>query len=187
MVVDNFDVYSGGLIVSDTISPKTNTNFVTANSSNIIGNERDLGLTVCSNIGEYVYMANVGGGYCSFGASYVPSTGYLKAQWDGEDASLTLNPSGLGELDFSSYSSFNISMRSTRTVATLALYVYSGSVNEFCSSNVTIPRGFNSLYNVHIPFSTFSHGCDFAQVGAIEAIFSTQGLTYIITDGLSVF
>merc|ERR1712167_154011 len=89
---------------------------------------------------------------------------------DGADASFNLQANGLGALNFRADSNFAFRARIFSDLSTIVSFrVYSGSGSALRSRNLTLPGG-ESTNEFELEFSSFTSGCDFSRVGAIEMI-----------------
>merc|ERR1712110_222823 len=160
VIIDEFTTVTRQIIITtedNTVYPVTQTAFATATDGSIIGNERDLQLVVVSGQSNLLMTAD--------GAQ-----GYSTVQWDGADASFNLQANGLGALNFRADSNFAFRARIFSDLSTIVSFrVYSGSGSALCSRNLTLPGG-ESTNEFELEFSSFTSGCDFSRVGAIEMI-----------------
>jgi uncharacterized repeat protein (TIGR01451 family) len=159
---------------------------------NVTGGERDMfvELTQGSDIYSSVSLIS-GGGYLRL-ASGSMVKGNAKVVWDGQDGSATsLNPTGLGGLDFTSFSGntmtgivLKVGADHPNSVVKLKVYTSAGQWSEFTA---TVPQTAGGAatelltFNFNgAPTSQSGGGVDFSNVGAIELTF--EGVTAV--DGM---
>ena len=172
LVIDDFTVPTSSLLIQSnetTIYPVVRT--TSTASSSILGGERDLELIFLSGVPNLIISSGVASGYFQ---SSTPNNGSGRStcQYDGTDRSFSLNPSGLGGLNFRSNGANSICFSAKSDLSTiLTIKVYSGSANAQCQFAQKItPSGWGSDTSYIIPFSSFSAGCNFANVGAVEIV-----------------
>merc|ERR1712032_1795965 len=144
-IIDEFTTVTRQIIITtedNTVYPVTQTAFATATDGSIIGNERDLQLVVVSGASNLLMTAGVANGNFQC-ATPDGAQGYSTVQWDGADASFNLQANGLNARDFTAGG--NTYFR-TRIFSDL-------TTNEY-----------------QLPFTSFTSGCDFTRVGALEMI-----------------
>jgi hypothetical protein len=139
--------------------------------SDILGGERDLRLTVLSGNANLVLSSGVAGGDFSCAAPNGAS-GTSLLQWDGTDGSITLQNTGLNGFDLTQQNgqSFRTLIESDQPT-TIDFRVYTGS--SMCTRTVSVP-GDDTTNEYILQFSSFTGGCSFSNVGAIE-IFVNMG------------
>src|SRR3990167_694953 len=138
-------------------------------SDPIIGNERDMQLYIYEALEKEIIYAQVQNGYFTTSSPGL-ANGKILLQYDGTDLSPTLQPNGLAGLNFTSNNgyAFQFGVNSTAQVL-LSLYVYSGSISDYCITTIVIPE--NQYHDYTVYFSEFQKagaGCDFSSVGAVE-------------------
>ena len=138
------------------------------------GGERDMQLYVYQALGEDLYIfSQVFDGVFTYSSNGI-ANGIAILQYDGSDASPTLQPNGLGALNFTSNYGYAFQfgvLSSTQTL--ISLYVYSGTVSDYCVTTILTPE--NRYHEYTIAFSGFykaGAGCDFSSVGAVELVLS---------------
>ena len=169
LVIDNFSDGVGSAIVvvpSNPTFPITETNSTSGSTSNIIGGDRNIIIQVDEgNVAAIASAAVNSGRFLASSAS--STTGNVEIQWDG-DESTTLNPSGLGSVDFtdSDGDAFRITIESDIS-SNVEINVYSGSASDVCSITFTAQSTSDEFV---LLFSSFSNGCSFDDVGAVQMI-----------------
>jgi hypothetical protein len=145
--------------------------YVASDSTHIIGRQRVIILTIQQGVNGDVLTSNV------FPQDNPPdwttstsgtAAGVSILQYDGVDNSANLNPTGLGGVDLTvggRGQSIHLNINSDNpTNYTVTIYT-SGSA--ICKRVVPIPGGGDNL-DYYLAYSSFSGGCNFANVGAIE-------------------
>lgn len=188
--IDDFEIATPSIVIVIPTNPTfplcSDTYTYVGSSKEIIGGERDLSLTVYSGSENRVLVAGVTLGEFSC-TSPVDTQSSSLLQYDGVDNSINLNPSGLGGIDFTLYGGNAIRLVAfSDAPTTISLVVYSGSVGEACYVNVTLP-GYDYSREYILDFNSFTSGCDFQNVGAIEVITHTVSSVDIIIQSLYVY
>lgn len=177
---------SGGLTENDPAIIETE--FVLAN--NIMGEERDVQLTVTSGDGNLVLSSGVSGG------QYTASTpnearGNSLYQLDGIDGTATLNPSGLSNHpnnDFTNGNAFAIRVLMEADLPGRVFFrFYSDTQNAICQVLQNLP-GDDTLHEYIIPYSQFDvTNCNFNNIGAIEIVIAMDDNVDIIIQDFSTW
>jgi hypothetical protein len=163
--IDPFSVTTQPIVLqlTDTTQyPVSQSAFTVDNS--ILGEERDLVLTIDSGTAGLIVSSGVNGGRWDVGTPGGAS-GFAIMQYDGRDNSATLNRNGLGvNLLASSANSFRAVIQSDIETQ-YTFRVYSGS-----SQSTLVQRipGDDTSREYFFPFASFSGSADFANAGAIE-------------------
>ena len=192
LVIDNFAVSQPALIIVSTNSfPIIVYNTEETASTDILGNERDLQLTMTGGSPNVISTASVTSG--TFTTSIGKGgEGYALLQYDGVDGSMNLNTTGLtsvpgASLGLNLFSNggtmFNLTYISNYNING-AIYVYDVDSGvsflplTFSATNNKISTIFGSFYD-------FEGFCDLSKVGAIEFFFDVadfnEFLLYQIT------
>jgi len=175
VIVDAFSTPTASplVITLSSNAPPAVTSSSFQQSSNILGGERDIILTVSSGSTGKVTTADVSNGRfslsCPTGAS-----GQCVIQYDGVDSSssLSLNP-GLGGLDFTANQAVGFRVSASSDISTqFSITVYSGNgASGTVSQSVVGDASLTSDYL--ILFSKFSSSVDFTDVVAV--VFTVNG------------
>ena len=133
----------------------------------ILGGERDIIIQRTGPAGPTL-EAGVSGGVFFYGHSPGVTTGFAQIQWDGADGDPNnLDTTGLGGVDLTvggSQDSFILSI-SNDLATTVTIEVFTGSGTATFS--LDLPDFQFTLQDYTIPFSSFSGGGDFTDVGAV--------------------
>jgi len=177
---------TGGLSEYDT--PITQEAFVSAN--NIMGEERDVLLTVTSGDGNLVLSTGVSGG------QYTASTpnearGNSLYQLDGIDGTTILDPAGLNNHpnnDFTNGDAFAIRVLMEADLPGRVFFrFYSGVANAICQHFQELP-GDDTLHEYIIRYDQFdTTNCDFRNIGAIEIVIAMDDNVDIIIQDFSTW
>jgi uncharacterized repeat protein (TIGR01451 family) len=158
----------------------------------VTGGERDLFVELTQGSDIYSSVSLISGGGFLRLASGSMVKGNAKVVWDGQDGSATtLNPTGLGGLDFTSFSGntmtgivLKVGADHPNSVVKLKVYTNGGKWSEFTA---TVPETAGGAatqlltFNFNgTPTSQAGGGVDFSNVGAIELTF--EGVTAV--DGM---
>lgn len=158
----------------------------------VTGGERDLFVELTQGSDIYSSVSLISGGGFLRLASGSMVKGNAKVIWDGQDGSATsLNPTGLGGLDFTSFSGntmtgivLKVGADHPNSVVKLKVYTNAGKWSEFTA---TVPETAGGAatqlltFNFNgTPTSQAGGGVDFSNVGAIELTF--EGVTAV--DGM---
>lgn len=159
---------------------------------NVTGGERDLFVELTQGSDIYSSVSLISGGGFLRLASGSMVKGNAKVVWDGQDGSATsLNPTGLGGLDFTSFSGntmtgivLKVGADHPNSVVKLKVYTNAGKWSEFTA---TVPETAGGAatqlltFNFNgTPTSQAGGGVDFSNVGAMELTF--EGVTAV--DGM---
>jgi len=159
---------------------------------NVTGGERDLFVELTQGSDIYSSVSLISGGGFLRLASGSMVKGNAKVIWDGQDGSATsLNPTGLGGLDFTNFSGntmtgivLKVGADHPNSVVKLKVYTNAGKWSEFTA---TVPETAGGAatqlltFNFNgTPTSQAGGGVDFSNVGAIELTF--EGVTAV--DGM---
>lgn len=158
----------------------------------VLGGERDLFVELTQGSDIYSSVSLISGGGFLRLASGSMVTGNAKVIWDGQDGSATtLNPTGLGGLDFTSFNGntmtgivLKVGADHPNSVVKLKVYTNAGKWSEFTA---TVPESAGGAATQLLTFnfngaatSSAGGGVDFSNVGAIELTF--QGVSAV--DGM---
>ncbi len=158
----------------------------------VTGGERDLFVELTEGSDIYSSVSLISGGGFLRLASGSMVKGNAKVVWDGQDGSATtLNPTGLGGLDFTSFSGntmtgivLKVGADHPNSVVKLKVYTNAGKWSEFTA---TVPETAGGAatqlltFNFNgTPTSQAGGGVDFSNVGAMELTF--EGVTAV--DGM---
>jgi uncharacterized repeat protein (TIGR01451 family) len=158
----------------------------------VTGGERDLFVELTQGSDIYSSVSLISGGGFLRLASGSMVKGNAKVIWDGQDGSATsLNPTGLGGLDFTNFSGntmtgivLKVGADHANCVVKLKVYTNGGKWSEFTA---TVPETAGGAatqlltFNFNgTPTSQAGGGVDFSNVGAIELTF--EGVTAV--DGM---
>ena len=158
----------------------------------VTGGERDLFVELTQGSDIYSSVSLISGGGFLRLASGSMVKGNAKVVWDGQDGSATsLNPTGLGGLDFTNFSGntmtgivLKVGADHPNSVVKLKVYTNAGKWSEFTA---TVPETAGGAatqlltFNFNgTPTSQAGGGVDFSNVGAIELTF--EGVTAV--DGM---
>jgi len=164
-------------------SPVTSSAFASGN--NIMGEERDLLLTVTSGNGNLLLSTGVSGGQFS-AATPNEARGNSLYQLDGIDGSTDLTPNGLfghPNNNFLAGDAFAIRVLMEADLDGFVTFrFFSGSRAAECSRRIEL-TGDDTLREYIIPYSSLSQGCDMSNIGAIEIfILMNDNIDVIIQD-----
>ena len=192
LVIDNFEVPQPALIIVSTTSfPSILFSTEETASTDILGNERDLQLTM--TVGNPSVISTAGVNSDTFTTSIGKGgEGYALLQYDGVDGSMNLNTTGLTSVPGASLglnlfskggTMFNLTYISNYDING-AIYVY--DVDSGVSYlSLTFPATNNKLSTIFGAFDDFEGFCDLSKVGAIEFFFDVadfnEFLLYQIT------
>jgi len=163
--IDPFTAPTNTVIVVLTTStqyPVSLSNFTVDNS--ILGQERDLIVTVDSGVGGLIVSSGVNNGRWDVGTPNGAS-GFVLMQYDGRDNSPTLSRNGLSaNLLANGANAFRAVIQSD--IETEYIFrIFSGSSQSTFSQSIP---GDDISREYFFPFNSFSGSADFANVGAIE-------------------
>merc|ERR1712032_524343 len=138
LIIDDFTTVTPQIIIQTEANsqyPIVQTRSTTA--SDILGGERDLRLTVLSGSDNLVLSSGVSNGLFQC-ATPAGARGRSTLQFDGVDGSISLNPSGLGGLNFRNNGGNSFRVSVTSDLATrVDFLVYSGSTSAVCVFDLT--------------------------------------------------
>ncbi|BBO30604.1 DUF11 domain-containing protein [Lacipirellula parvula] len=158
----------------------------------VMGGERDLHVVLTEGTDIYSSVSLISGGGFLRLASGSMVKGNAKVVWDGQDNSATsLNPTGLGGLDFRSFNGntmtgivLKVGADHPNSVVKLKVYTNAGKWTEFTA---TVPETNGGAATAQLTFnfsgpasSSSGGGVDWSNVGAIELTF--EGVTAV--DGM---
>ncbi|QDT71152.1 DUF11 domain-containing protein [Lacipirellula limnantheis] len=158
----------------------------------VLGGERDLHVVLTEGSDIYSSVSLISGGGFLRLASGSMVKGNAKVVWDGQDGSATsLNPTGLGGLDFTSFNGntmtgvvLKVGADHPNSVVKLKVYTNAGKWTEFTA---TVPETNGGAATAQLTFNftgpasnSAGGGVDFSSVGAIELTF--EGVTAV--DGM---
>lgn len=179
--IDTFD--------TDTHSADAVTNGVPVCSSlagtDMVGLSRDIRVTRTSGSGTARAAVNndVPGSYAfSLGAG---TGGTALVQWDGNDGSCALNPTGLGGINLNPNDGLSLWIQTVDLNASVTMRIYTTG-SDFSSLTYVVPRAVTSPgYAAFFPFSNFTPtgaGANFNSVGAIEISISGPSGVDMVLD-----
>ena len=155
----------------------------------VLGNERDMYVELTAGTDIFSSVSLVSGGGLLRLASDTTVTGNAKIVWDGADGSATsVNPTGLGGVDFSSFNGnrmtglrLAVGADHANSVVKLRIYSDAGRWTEFQTVVPETPGGAATsqvVFNFDGSASNSAGGgADFSEVGAIELTF--QGVSAV--------
>jgi uncharacterized repeat protein (TIGR01451 family) len=158
----------------------------------VTGGERDLFVELTQGSDIYSSVSLISGGGFLRLASGSMVKGNAKVVWDGQDGSATsLNPTGLGGLDFTNFSGntmtgivLKVGADHSNCVVKLKVYTNAGKWSEFTATVPETDGGAATqllTFNFNgTPSAQAGGGVDFSNVGAIELTF--EGVTAV--DGM---
>ena len=164
----------------------------TQNDPGVMGGERDMHVVLTEGTDVYSSVSLISGGGFLRLASGSMVKGNAKVVWDGQDGSATsLNPTGLGGLDFSEFNGntmtgivLKVGADHPNSVVKLKVYTNAGKWSEFTA---TVPETAGGAATAQLTFNfngpasgSAGGGVDFSNVGAIELTF--EGVTAV--DGM---
>jgi len=191
-IVDKFESNEDSVLVIQLYSPLTlNEAPIQANQSTtihdetILGIERDLSLVVVEGIDGSVMSCGVSIGEFSL-ATASNSHGYAVLQYDGEDESSEINPTGLGGISLKEGGSNAFQLNTVADHSTdFSIRVYSGA-NAVSEYKGIIPQNQRKPHALYAKFSEFEGNADFNNVGAIEVIIYAYVNVDAIITGFNV-
>ena len=141
----------------------------------IIGSERDVEILL------YAAEENETASTFVSEAGYVSvlpreSSGYALAQYDGNDGSITLHPTGLGGIDLTSNGAYAIRIfveSASFTMTSVTFYSF-GTADRICYYSLNL-KGTRKPTPYILEFKHFKGECDFTRVGAIEIMSLMNG------------
>lgn len=150
----------------------------------VLGGERDIHTTMLSGL---FGTQNVFAGpplNSLYHAQQPLMTGWTRVTWDGDDDDpINLDPTGLGGIDFTdggNNSGLFVYIGSANSAADLVFTAYTDGAN---SSNFTLSlSGSTNNQGFFIPFTDFSGGADFTDIGAFELLIDGTN-----TPGFQIF
>jgi uncharacterized repeat protein (TIGR01451 family) len=186
--IDDFDSYQ----IAGAAPPLPSSDNSTQHDPGVLGGERDMFVELTQGSDTYSSVSLISGGGFLRLASGSMVTGNAKVVWDGQDGSATtLNPTGLGGLDFTNFSGntmtgivLKVGADHPNSVVKLKVYTNGGKWSEFTA---TVPESAGGAatqlltFNFNgVPTSQAGGGVDFSNIGAIELTF--QGVSAV--DGM---
>jgi len=174
IIVDDYSSGTNSIVITIPENPNfpivDSDIFTDTSASNLLGGERDLELTVENGPSNRILVSQVNGGEWNT-ATPNSASGFAVMQWDGTDNdAANLNPTGLGGIDLTDTGLADefhaIIETDIDTSYTFTVLSQDGSE---CSRTVEIP-GDDTPQDYFLGFSTFTQGCDFSDVGAIEIL-----------------
>ena len=171
ITIDNFsegDSAVFALLTNGATFPIIKSDTASGSTSNVIGGHRTIILQIDGGNTAAITSIKVDNDNENLSiTSESSANGVATIHWDGNQFS-TLNPLGLENIDLttSGVDAFRILLESDIT-SSITLNVYSGSISNVCS------RTFTSQSNIDefvLPYSSFTQGCSFDDVGAIEML-----------------
>jgi len=174
-IIDDFTVQTPTIIILIPANPSfpiQDNAFISDNA--IIGSERDLNLIVTSGLAQAVLTAGVAGNtYTCATPNNAQGTSLL--QYDGVDGTMTLKADGLfsdPDNDFTFGGAFALRTFVQVDIATsMDITIYSGSASNACRKTINLP-GDDTNHEYILNYNTFTNvgsGCDWTNVGAMEA------------------
>ena len=177
-LIDTFNVDQWLLIDAGGTSPATASGIL--DDAGILGGERDTLVTRTSGAGSVLVDSNISSAplnsYLTHGQDG-NALGYTLLTYDGNDGSTTLNPTGLGGLNFTSGGDdrFRVLVPSSDQGAVLKITVYTSATS--CSSQsvsiasaVSTPTYFTFLYSNFTTAAGCSSAASFTNVGAVQLL-----------------
>ena len=160
LVLDSFTDY--GFV---TFTAPTEFGYSIQNGSSILGVERDMILHTERSLAGTPFTSTCNNSVYYTEAPFGFGAGVTILQYDGEDHSIELNPSGLGSMDLTAHGMSSVNFDAFVNENYLVnMYIYSGSNTSECYiSFELIPQ--ITYYN--IPYNSFYGECKFNNVGAI--------------------
>ena len=173
MAIDTFDTTVQTVTVNSNGGATDSSAVLT---SDALGGERDLSVTISSPAGSVALSANSFDQHLLEFMASATAVGTRVATWDGVDhAATTLNPTGLGGVDLTSAGASNaltliIGADQPNGIATLRVYK---DASNWSKIQIAIPdTGGAATSKVYATFSSFAigagTGADFSKVGAIQ-------------------
>jgi len=164
-------------VTADSGTP-TNTDF--ASASEVVGGERDVEVINTAGVGQITVLVDTVPQTLSIG-SLGNATGSALLQYDGNDGSISLDPTGLSNVSLTGDATGTtadpaaglvVLSRSDAAGELLTITVYTDAGNS-SSTTIAVPLNPTTTVETFVPFSSFSivsgAGADFTDVGAIEA------------------
>jgi len=185
--VDDFEVETPTIIIiipNNPSFPIVETAFT--QDASILGGERDLQLTTLSGNSNLILTAGVASG------SYTCSTpnearGNSLLQYDGIDGTMTLNPSGLGSVNFEQEDAFAIRTEiESDLVTTIDFRAYESGSSSPCTRTVQVP-GDDTQNEYILDYTSFSGNCDFSNIGAFEIFVNMADNVDVLITLLSIY
>jgi uncharacterized repeat protein (TIGR01451 family) len=186
--IDDFESYQ----VAGALPPLPSSDNSTQYDPGVVGLERDMLVELTESNDLYSSVSLIsGGGYLRLASGSLVK-GNAKVVWDGQDGNAAVvNPTGLGGLDFTSFSGntmtgivLKVGADHPNSVVKLKVYTNAGKWTEFTATVPQTPGGAatqNLTFNFNGPASSSAGGgVDFSNVGAIELTF--EGVTAV--DGM---
>jgi len=191
--IDTFDAVTPTILIVVPNNPSfpmaSEQTTIVGSSDGVIGNERNLLLTVLS--GESNDVLSTGVSNSDFSCTTPQdATGVTLLQYDGSDSSSALNPNGLRQVSGLSTNlrdgdafAFHARMESDHPTNVI-FRVYSGSSTNYCEAIQPLP-GDDVVHDYFVNYNEFNDigsGCDFSNVGAIEVVVEVRRniLRYLI-------
>jgi hypothetical protein len=176
------DHFNSGDPILLTATNGQNEGFSAGAGNTAIGGERDLILSRASGTASASF--DIISHYLRFTTGPGNSTAQLQIQYDGPDNSITLNPLGLGGVDFDDgvNTGFHIEVVFNQTPVNLTIQVYTDATH-WSQNTLTIPAGINAGNRVDFfmrftQFNTTPPGAagpvNFNSVGAIVLVMTTS-------------
>ena len=185
--IDDFAIDTPTILViipSNPVYPIVEYTSTNGSNSRIIGGERDLSITVVSGAPNLILTAGVSGGQY-FYSTPNQMTGSALLQWDGNDDSTTLNPTGLGGIDFTQYGGSAIEASILTDFPTVITFTLYSSSNETCKRTITA-TGDNKQHQYILNYVDFSGNCNFTKIGAVEIVIEASDNIDILIYYVSV-
>jgi len=174
IIVDDYSSGTNSIVITIPENPNfpivDSDIFTDTSASNLLGGERDLELTVENGPSNRILVSQVNGGEWNT-ATPNSASGFAVMQWDGTDNdAANLDATGLGGIDITETGLGNEfhAIIETDINTSYTFTVLSQDGGE-CSRTVEIP-GDDTPQDYFLGFSTFTQGCDFSDVGAIEIL-----------------
>jgi len=144
--------------------------FTDTTANNLLGGERDLELTAESGPAGRILNSGVSAGEWNV-ATPNSASGFAVMQWDGTDGDAdALSSDGLGGVDLTDSSRAEAFHAIIETdIETTYTFTVVSPGGGSCSREVAIP-GDDTPNDYFLPYTSFSSGCDFANIGGIEIL-----------------
>jgi len=179
ILIDDFSTGQAAFVITPAGSGESR-----ASGPGILGGEREMMLTLVPGFGSVGVGMSVSGDAMTYG-HFASSQGTGRITWDGADGSSTLDPTGLGGVDFTNAGTedrIGIPVLVNNLAATMTLIAYTDAVN-YSTATVSLPGSVPPQTPLSVLFTDFTAvgtGADFTNIGAFSLFIdgsSTPGLT----------
>jgi hypothetical protein len=166
-VLDDWQTLSDSLliIVDRTTLPSTQELFTISTTGNIVGQERDLELRVVD--GDDDAIISISASLALSLATPTNANGGFLLQYDGEDRSMNLNPTGLSHLDLTAFGADAIEIHAATDHPVNAVITVSSDANRISTFVLSILPS-DEIVRYEIFFADFLGNADFTDVGSIS-------------------